>query len=98
MPRVHPRPCEPVTASIPTDAAIDEVAAIRDVLPEALPRFYLGQGLRVAAADLPSAPPPPWLRRPSATTRRALADTRARRGMTSHSRTAESFGDPPGEP
>ncbi|HEX2080041.1 MAG TPA: DUF433 domain-containing protein [Longimicrobium sp.] len=46
--RPRPRPSESVTLSIPTDtlASIRRVAAARDMSPEALLKFYIGQGLR----------------------------------------------------
>ncbi|HEV2147762.1 MAG TPA: hypothetical protein VGR37_10200 [Longimicrobiaceae bacterium] len=45
---LRPRPTEPVTLSIPSDtlAAIREVAATRDMTPEALMKLYIGSGLR----------------------------------------------------
>jgi hypothetical protein len=44
----RPRPSEGVVLSIPLDAlaSIREIAAERDMSPEALLRFYVGQGLR----------------------------------------------------
>jgi len=44
----RPRPSEDVVLSIPVDAlaSIREIAAERDMPPEALLRFYIGQGLR----------------------------------------------------
>jgi hypothetical protein len=68
--RVHSRPSAPVSVTMPLDviAAIEQVAGIRDMSPEALLRFYIGQGLRDDAARLLPGPPP-WLRRPHAETR-----------------------------
>jgi len=61
--RVHPRPSEPVTLTIPTDtlAAITEVAEKRDMSPTALMKLYIGHGLRQDLAatfrvDLTSPP------------------------------------------
>jgi hypothetical protein len=52
--RPRPRPSEPVTLSIPTDTGelIRRVASTRDMSPEALLKFYIGQGLRQDAARL----------------------------------------------
>jgi hypothetical protein len=52
--RVHPRPSEPVTLSIPTDTlgTIREVAETRDMSPEALMKLYIGHGLRQDTARL----------------------------------------------
>lgn len=52
--RVHPRPSEEVILSIPQTAlaSIREVAETRDMSPEALMRFYIGQGLRQDVARL----------------------------------------------
>ena len=52
--RVHPRPSEAVPLSIPIDtlATIRQVAETRDMSPEALMRFYIGQGLRQDTARL----------------------------------------------
>ncbi len=46
--RLRPRPAEAVTLSIPLDtlASIREIAAARDMSPEALLKFYIGNGLR----------------------------------------------------
>lgn len=46
--RFRPRPSATVTLSIPKDtlAAIEKVAAGRDMSVEALIKFYVGQGLR----------------------------------------------------
>jgi hypothetical protein len=50
----RPRPAEPVTLAIPTDTGelIRRVASTRDMSPEALLKFYIGQGLRQDAARL----------------------------------------------
>jgi hypothetical protein len=52
--RPRPRPSEPVTLSIPSDTLelIRRVAATRDMSPEALLKFYIGNGLRQDAARL----------------------------------------------
>lgn len=52
--RLRPRPSEAVTLSIPTDTLelVRRVAATRDMSPDALLRFYVGQGLRHDAARL----------------------------------------------
>lgn len=52
--RPRPRQSEPVTLSVPSDtlALIRRVAATRDMSPEALLKFYIGQGLRQDAARL----------------------------------------------
>jgi hypothetical protein len=52
--RFRPRPAEDVTLSIPLDtlASIREVAASRDMSPEALLKFYIGHGLRQDIARL----------------------------------------------
>jgi hypothetical protein len=52
--RLRPRPAEPVTLSIPSDTleTVQRVAATRDMSPEALLKFYIGQGLRQDAARL----------------------------------------------
>jgi hypothetical protein len=44
----RPRPSEDVVLSIPLDAlaSIREIAAERDMSPEALLKLYIGQGLR----------------------------------------------------
>lgn len=44
----RPRPSDDVVLSIPIDtlASIREIAAERDMSPEALLKFYIGQGLR----------------------------------------------------
>jgi len=54
--RVHPRPSESVALSIPIDTlgTIRQVAESRDMSPEALMRFYIGQGLRQDIARLAS--------------------------------------------
>ncbi|HEX8696471.1 MAG TPA: hypothetical protein VF746_28895 [Longimicrobium sp.] len=46
--RLRPRPAETVELSIPLNAlaTIRDVAAARDMSPEALMRLYIGQGLR----------------------------------------------------
>jgi hypothetical protein len=46
--RLRPRPADTVELSIPSDAlaTIREVAATRDMSPEALMRLYIGHGLR----------------------------------------------------
>lgn len=46
--RLHPRPSETVSLSIPSDtlATIREIAAARDMEPEALMKLYIGSGLR----------------------------------------------------
>ena len=52
--RPRPRPAEDVVLSIPTRAlaSIREVAATRDMSPEALMKFYISQGLRQDNARL----------------------------------------------
>ncbi|HEX6750501.1 MAG TPA: hypothetical protein VF092_24645 [Longimicrobium sp.] len=52
--RVHPRPAESVSLSIPNDALakLKDVAETRDMSPEALMKFYIGQGLRQDLARL----------------------------------------------
>jgi hypothetical protein len=52
--RLRPRPSAPVTLSIPSDTLdlIHRVAATRDMSPDALLKFYIGQGLRQDAARL----------------------------------------------
>jgi hypothetical protein len=52
--RVHPRPSEPVTLSIPIDTlgTIRDIAETRDMSPEALMKFYIGHGLRQDTARL----------------------------------------------
>jgi hypothetical protein len=52
--RLRARPSEPVTLSIPLDTLelVRRVAATRDMEPEALLRFYVGQGLRRDASAL----------------------------------------------
>lgn len=52
--RPRPRATEPVTLPIPSDTLelIRKVAATRDMSPEALLKFYIGQGLRQDAARL----------------------------------------------
>lgn len=48
------RPAESVSLSIPTDTleTIRKVAATRDMSPEALLKFYIGQGLRQDSARI----------------------------------------------
>lgn len=48
------RPSQAVTLSIPSDTLelVRRVAATRDMSPEALLKFYVGQGLRQDAARL----------------------------------------------
>lgn len=45
---LHPRPTETVSIEIPTDtlAALEKVAARRDMSMQAVLKFYIGQGLR----------------------------------------------------
>jgi hypothetical protein len=52
--RPRPRPSEAVTLSIPSDTLelIRRVGCTRDMSPEALLKFYIGQGLRQDAARL----------------------------------------------
>jgi hypothetical protein len=52
--RLRARPSESVTLSIPSDTLelVRRVAATRDMSPEALLKFYIGQGLRQDAARL----------------------------------------------
>jgi hypothetical protein len=52
--RLRPREAATVSFSVPTDAlaALREVAATRDMSPEALMKFYIGQGLRQDASRL----------------------------------------------
>jgi hypothetical protein len=52
--RVHPRPSDAVTLTIPTDTltVIRDVAATRDMSPEALMKLYIGHGLRQDTARL----------------------------------------------
>lgn len=52
--RLRPRPSESVSLSIPVDTleAVRRVAATRDMSPEALLKFYIGQGLRQDATRL----------------------------------------------
>jgi hypothetical protein len=52
--RLRPRPAERVTLSIPTDTLelVRRVAETRDMSPDALLKFYVGQGLRQDAARL----------------------------------------------
>lgn len=52
--RLRPRPAEDVSLSIPSDtlAALQRVAAVRDMAPEALLKLYIGQGLRQDSARL----------------------------------------------
>jgi hypothetical protein len=52
--RLRPRPSERVTLSIPTDTLelVRRVAETRDMSPDALLKFYVGQGLRQDAARL----------------------------------------------
>lgn len=51
---IRRRPSENVTLSIPTDTLemVRRVAATRDMSPDALLKFYVGQGLRQDAARL----------------------------------------------
>ena len=51
---MRPRPSEEVTLSIPSDTLelVRRVAVTRDMSPEALLKFYIGQGLRQDAARL----------------------------------------------
>jgi hypothetical protein len=90
--RVHPRPSEPVTLSIPPDTLgmIREVAETRDMSPEALMKLYIGHGLRQDWAIHAGAS---HARRPNATTLRALNDAHARDGLTSHASPDELFDD-----
>jgi hypothetical protein len=55
--RPRPRPSEDVTLSIPVDAlaSLRRVAETRDMPPEALMRFYIGDGLRQDLARFFSA-------------------------------------------
>jgi hypothetical protein len=52
--RLRPRPSEAVTLSIPSDTLemVRRAAGARDMSPEALLKFYIGQGLRQDAARL----------------------------------------------
>jgi hypothetical protein len=52
--RLHPRQTETVPLAIPTGTleTIRNVAETRDMSPEALMRFYIGQGLRQDTARL----------------------------------------------
>jgi hypothetical protein len=52
--RLHPRPTETVALVVPTKTleTIKQVAETRDMSPEALMRFYIGQGLRQDTARL----------------------------------------------
>lgn len=52
--KLRPRPSKPVTLTIPCDAleSIERVAAVRDMSPEALLKFYIGQGLRQDTSKL----------------------------------------------
>jgi hypothetical protein len=52
--RLRHRPSESVSLSIPLDTleAVRRVAATRDMSPEALLKFYIGQGLRQDATRL----------------------------------------------
>jgi hypothetical protein len=52
--RLRPRPSEAVTLSIPVETLelIRRVAETRDMSPDALLKFYVGQGLRLDAARL----------------------------------------------
>jgi hypothetical protein len=92
--RLHPRPSAPVAVTMPLDviAAIEEVAAIRDMSPEALLRFYIGQGLRDDVARLLPGPPP-WLRRPNAETRQALEDAQLGRELTGYDSVDDVLGE-----
>jgi hypothetical protein len=85
---------------IPTKtlATIKEVAATRDMSPEALTRFYIGEGLRQDVrwlfdekGAIDDAPPEDRL--PNAATRRALKDAEARRGLTSFATPDDLFDD-----
>lgn len=87
--RLHPRPTETVALVVPTKTleTIKQVAETRDMSPEALMRFYIGQGLRQdwpvrAAAS-----------RPNATTLRALNDAHKRDELTSYGSPDELFED-----
>ena len=52
--RIRRRPSETVTLSIPSDTLemVRRVAGTRDMSPDALLKFYVGQGLRQDAARL----------------------------------------------
>lgn len=52
--RLRPRPSEAVSLSIPLDTlqTVRRVADLRDMSPEALLKFYIGQGLRQDASRL----------------------------------------------
>ena len=52
--RVHPRPAEDLTVSIPTDVrvSLETVAARRDMTVAALVRSYIGQALREDLAQV----------------------------------------------
>jgi hypothetical protein len=52
--RLRARPSQAVTLPIPSDTLelVRRVAATRDMTPEALLKFYIGQGLRQDAARL----------------------------------------------
>lgn len=52
--QLRPRAAQSVSLSIPSDtlSAIQDVAATRDMSPEALMRLYIGQGLRHDTASL----------------------------------------------
>ena len=52
--RLAPRPSESVRLSIPVDTleTVRRVAETRDMSPEALLKFYIGQGLRQDASRL----------------------------------------------
>ncbi|MBD2778308.1 hypothetical protein [Iningainema tapete] len=54
---LRPRAAETVTIKIPKDTlrSLEKVATNRDMSPEALLRFYIGQGLRQDLAKLFSA-------------------------------------------
>lgn len=62
--RAQSRPSGLLSLTVPLDVmtTIEEIAAIRDMSPEALLRFYIGHGLREDVARmLPH--PPAYLRR-----------------------------------
>ena len=52
--RLHPQVTRPVSLQIPVNTLdlVGRVAASRDMSPEALLKFYIGQGLRQDAARL----------------------------------------------
>ncbi|HYW08140.1 MAG TPA: hypothetical protein VE913_14350 [Longimicrobium sp.] len=53
--RLHGRPSKIVELSMPVDvvARLRELAAARDMSPEALLKFYIGQGMRPSSATPP---------------------------------------------